>query len=53
MQLIPNNFEWDCNDTETTKAVLELQLYKFKTYIGSVSRAIQNKKLKDISYTGE
>lgn len=30
----------------------ELQLYKFKKYLGSVSRAIMNRQLEDIPYEG-
>jgi hypothetical protein len=41
------------NECDIDEGILQLQLYKFKTYLGSVSRAIINKQLKDIPYSGE
>lgn len=40
---------------ENDKGYLDLQQYKFKTYLSSVSRYIQNRRLKEIEkkYTGE
>lgn len=32
---------------EQTKGEMELSAYKFKQYLGSVSREIQNRRLKD------
>lgn len=32
---------------EQTKGEMELSAYKFKQYLGSVSREIQNRKLRD------
>lgn len=36
-----------------TKGELDLLLHKFKTYLGSVSRELQNRRLKDIPYQGD
>lgn len=35
-----------------TTAELDLLLYKFKTYLGSVNREIQNRKVKNVPYRG-
>ena len=40
-------------DEPLTKAELELLAYKFKSYLGSVSREIINRQLEDIPYQGD
>ena len=37
---------------EQTKGEMELSLYKFKQWLGSCSRAIQNKRIKNPPYNG-
>ena len=39
--------------SEFLNAYLELKLYKFKTYLGSVSRYLQNKRLTTLPYMEE
>ena len=36
-----------------TEGEMDLLLYKFKQWLGSVRREIQNRQLKDISYQGD
>lgn len=37
---------------EQTKGEMELSLYKFKCWLGSVCRKIQNRRTKRIPYNG-
>ena len=41
------------NECDIDEGIMQLELYKFKTYLGSVSRAIRNKQLENKPYTGE
>lgn len=38
---------------EQTKAEMELSLWKFKQWLGSVTRELQNRQLKNIPYQGD
>jgi len=41
------------NEVRIDERYMDLLLYKFKTYLGSVSREIINRQLEEIPYTGD
>ena len=49
-----STLDWDNNEViHMDKVMMEYYLYRFKQWLGSVSRELQNRQLKDIPYDGD